>query len=202
MTSIRVIELVLCTAALSAFGWGMVRFFHTPSGYTPHTRAVAALGFGSAVCHLHALWTSTIGWTRGLAAIGLYLGAIALFGWAIRACGPRRLTAIFEPDVPRLLVREGPYRFVRHPFYVAYTLSWLAGWVASGSWLALGSTIVMGTTYVVAATSEERKFRESPLAAQHETYCRQAGFMVPRLLPLRSRHRLDSDEPISVRPRP
>jgi protein-S-isoprenylcysteine O-methyltransferase Ste14 len=87
-------------------------------------------------------------------------------------------------------VQEGPYRFVRHPFYAAYTLSWLAGWVASHSWLALGSTIIMVATYIVAASREERKFRTSALAAAHAAYCRRTGFM----LPLASRlWRLDPD---------
>ena len=192
MTPMHVIELLLCTAALAAFSWGMVRFFHTTSGYTPHTRLVAALGFASAVCHVHAIWTSTARWPSGLAAAVLYLAAIALFFWAIRSCGRQRLTAIFERDVPQWLVQKGPYRLVRHPFYVAYTLSWLAGWIASRSWLALGSTIMMATTYIIAAASEERKFRTSPLAAAHAAYCKRTGFMFPLTPRL---WRLDPDRP-------
>jgi protein-S-isoprenylcysteine O-methyltransferase Ste14 len=181
------IALLLCTTALGSFSWGMIRFFHTTSRSTP-TCGVAVAGFASAVCHLYGIWTSTADWRSSAAASVLYLAAIGLFFWAIRSCGRQRLSAIFEADIPQCLVRDGPYRLLRHPFYVAYTLSWLAGWIASHSWLAFGSTVVMASTYVVAAAAEERKFRTSPMAAAHAAYCARTGFMLPRVWRLRRLH--------------
>jgi protein-S-isoprenylcysteine O-methyltransferase Ste14 len=179
MTCLRTIELGVCVAALSGFGWGMTRFFEKPSGHTMHTRMVALLGIVFATCHVWELLVSPSRWWRDVTGIALYVVAIALFVWAVRSCRQRPLTAIFETDMPRHLVREGPYRYVRHPFYTAYILFWTAGWIASASPIALVSAMVMATVYIRAAFLEETKFRRSPLAADHAQYCRTVGFLVP-----------------------
>ena len=36
-------------------------------------------------------------------------------------------------DTPASLNQSGPYRFVRHPFYTSYSLTWLAAAVATAS---------------------------------------------------------------------
>jgi protein-S-isoprenylcysteine O-methyltransferase Ste14 len=168
-------ELVLCATALAAFSWGMACFFEKPSGHTRHTIGVAIAGLGCAGAQVWAIAASTPVVWRGLIAILLYVSAISLFFWAVRACR-QRLTAIFVRDEPRMIVREGPYRHLRHPFYTAYILFWSAGWIASGSCLALVSAIVMSSIYVLAAAQEEAWLRASSLAAEYADYCRRTGF--------------------------
>jgi protein-S-isoprenylcysteine O-methyltransferase Ste14 len=69
---------------------------------------------------------------------------------------------------------------VRHPFYTAYILFWIAGGLAAASWAACAATAVMSAIYIHAALREESKFTGSPLSAEYAAYCRTAGFMWPR----------------------
>jgi protein-S-isoprenylcysteine O-methyltransferase Ste14 len=173
--------LVVWVSAFSSFSWGVLRFFRKTSGLTRHTALVAVLGLLFGGWHFLAIATSRVGTTRSLVAIMLLSISTLLFWSAVRACESRRLTAIFESDVPVHLVQRGPYRYIRHPFYVSYTLFWFAGWVASASVPALMSAAIMLGIYLNAARAEERKFSSSNLANEHAAYRRRVGLMIPRL---------------------
>lgn len=171
---------ITCVAAFSSFGWGVVRFFEKPKGPSPLAIVTAVLGLVFGAAHIHAMATaSTDAWrlALGIAAHG----ASALLFWsAIRAC-QSPLTAIFEADLPVRLVATGPYAYVRHPFYCAYTIFWLGGWVASGSLMTLLSVPVMVGIYVYGARQEERKFSRSSLATAYAEYRQRVGAWLPRI---------------------
>jgi protein-S-isoprenylcysteine O-methyltransferase Ste14 len=175
------VALEIWVSAFSSFGWGMLRFFRKPAGLHGRTALVAALGALFSGWHLFAIASSSPTPLRQLAAIGCLSFATTLFWSAVCACGSHALTAIFADDLPVHLVRGGPYRYIRHPFYTSYTIFWFAGWIASGSLLALVSAVMMLGLYLDAAGREERKFAGSPLRAEYEAYRRRTGLMTPRL---------------------
>lgn len=175
----------MCVAAaltgvvvFASFAWGVLRFFEKPSGASPRAIVTAFFGLVFGVAQIHALATTTAGWRVAL-AIGAHVASAVIFWSAIRAC-KSPLTAIFETDLPVRLVDTGPYAYVRHPFYCAYTIFWVGGWVASGSLLATLSVAVMLGIYVHGAREEERKFLRSPLAAAYVDYRRCVGAWLPR----------------------
>jgi len=92
------------------------------------------------------------------------------------------LSLAFSNDVPQRLVQEGPYRYVRHPFYSVYVLSYCAGFIASGHVALLLVAVVMFAVYWFAARFEEEKFRGSELASRYETYRARTGMFLPRLM--------------------
>jgi protein-S-isoprenylcysteine O-methyltransferase Ste14 len=108
-----------------------------------------------------------------------FAGALVLFLAAAGATRPRRLTPVFSRDVPRHVVRTGPYRLVRHPFYAAYLLTYLAGLVVTGLPVLLVVLVAMGTLYATAARREEQKFRHSALAEQYRDYAARTGMFWP-----------------------
>lgn len=110
-----------------------------------------------------------------------FVGALALFLAAARATRSRPLTPAFSSDVPEHLVCTGPYRVVRHPFYTAYLITYLAGWVVSGVTALLVVFAAMGALYVVAARREEQKFQQSPLAQHYNRYAARTGMFWPLL---------------------
>jgi protein-S-isoprenylcysteine O-methyltransferase Ste14 len=117
----------------------------------------------------------------GLGGVALELASLALFWAAILASGDGRLPLAFDAEGPRTLVTGGPYRYLRHPFYLSYIVFW-SGWaLATWSVWSLPSLIVLVAIYVAAARGEERLFAASPMAAQYAEYCRRAGFLWPRL---------------------
>jgi protein-S-isoprenylcysteine O-methyltransferase Ste14 len=79
------------------------------------------------------------------------------------------------------LVREGPYRFVRHPIYSGILGMIVAGGLAWTHWI--GSTIALvlfGVGTAIRVQSEEKLLREQ-FGAEFEDYKRN----VPAVLPIK-----------------
>lgn len=114
--------------------------------------------------------------------IGMYSVSLALFLSAIEAARrtPMTRTFVYEPKCDTIL-QTGPYRVIRHPVYVAYSLAWLAAPVAMHS-LVLGVTAaIMIGCYVVSAREEERLLAAGKLAAEYEQYRASTWRMIPFL---------------------
>jgi protein-S-isoprenylcysteine O-methyltransferase Ste14 len=71
------------------------------------------------------------------------------------------------------------YGHVRHPFYFAYTLTWIAGYVAAQSVWTIGSAALMFAGYWRAAVVEEEKLSRSLLRTQYAVFRKQAGLFLP-----------------------
>ena len=142
-----------------------------------HGRALAARG---AIEHgrshfilfvvLHALWPVALAlevliggarpgraWPLWLAAFGL---AQVLRFSAIRALGERWTTRVIVlPGAA--LVRRGPYRFMRHPNYVAVLIELIAAPLLFGAW----RTAVAATAFNLAALAIRVRVEERALAS-------------------------------------
>lgn len=135
----------------------------------------------SGILFLYLTWMETQPITAQLIGLALQLFSWWLFWRAIAASRGGKLRLAFDEAGPRSLVTEGPYRYVRHPFYVSYVLFW-AGWTLS-LWnvVALAPFAILIAIYVVGAVMEERKFSGTPMAADYDAYKQTAGFFWPRL---------------------
>lgn len=146
-------------------------------------RAITILGILSFVAEVAAIAVSLDGnfATRSMALI-LYAGSLVIFWSAVKATKTHRLTLAFTDDEPVFLIQTGPYRYVRHPFYLAYSLFWLAGVFAANSWYPVFIPAVMISLYLAAAVSEERKFASSEeFAAQYREYKSRTGLVLPKI---------------------
>lgn len=170
--------LLLC---LASFSWAMRNFFTRPTGTTSGMKAIAVCGVLFALLHLFALLFSSIWLAGGIAAAMLYSASLGLFWWAIRTSLRRPLSASFSFDCPSHLVQDGPYRFIRHPLYCSYLLTWTAACVASARLFLLPTLAAMAAIYVIAARAEERKFLQSPLAESYRQYRARTGRLFPNL---------------------
>ncbi len=170
------------TTCLLSFNWGMYRFFTLPHGSNSGIDTIKLLGTCFGVGSLAALLI--IGAPSApAAAVALLLatGGLALFWWAIRSNRRQPLSFAFSDDLPQHLVCDGPYRYVRHPFYTAYLLAWLVVPVATLEPLLLVPMMVMTIIYTAAARLEERKFASSRLAREYAAYRRVTGMFWPCL---------------------
>jgi protein-S-isoprenylcysteine O-methyltransferase Ste14 len=117
-----------------------------------------------------------------LAGLALMMAAYGLFWRAIAETRAAALLAAFDEKVPGSLVTTGPYRFVRHPFYVSYMLFW-AGWgIACWTLWAIIPLVGMTATYWRAALDEEAKFARTPMAAQYQSYMKTTARFIPGVL--------------------
>ncbi len=120
-----------------------------------------------------------------LAALVLAAGAVALYEWARRTVGRQRLHVGLSGRVPDALVEDGPYRWLRHPFYLSYLLAFGAAALALRS--LAGSLVALANVALFAgmALHDEASLARSPLASAYAAYRRRVGLLL--LLPRRTR---------------
>jgi protein-S-isoprenylcysteine O-methyltransferase Ste14 len=122
----------------------------------------------------------------GAASVGV-LAALGIFHSAVRATRGRGLTLAFDPVAPPRIADGGPYRWVRHPFYLSYILFWGALLVAAPVWPLACLTVALVTLYASSALAEERTILASAQAESYRAATRRAGFLWPRLTVLQVR---------------
>lgn len=95
----------------------------------------------------------------GYPMLGLALAAQALRYWAIGTLGRRwNVRVIVLPGAP--LVASGPYRFLRHPNYLAVVVEMAAVPLIHGAWLtALFFSLANGLVLLVRIRCEEAALR-------------------------------------------
>lgn len=111
----------------------------------------------------------------------LYLLSLWLFWWAVKVSARQPLEMAYAEDEPDYLVTCGPYRYIRHPFYTAHILAWLAGVFASGYAFLFSTAGIMFLLYLREAIREEKRFERSALGALFIRYKARSGRFVPRL---------------------
>jgi protein-S-isoprenylcysteine O-methyltransferase Ste14 len=163
----------------------MRRFFIQPAGSTMGMQITKICGLGFSVLHLSVILTrSELSPAQAVAAAVLYLISLGLFWWAIHANREGPLSAVFSPDLPKHVVKRGPYMWVRHPLYTSYLLTWFAGVIATGRLWLVPTVAVMTMIYWKAARHEEEKFFRSALASVYAAYRSRTGLFVPSLVGL------------------
>jgi protein-S-isoprenylcysteine O-methyltransferase Ste14 len=91
------------------------------------------------------------------AGILCYVASVSLFLWTIESTRGVALPRAFVDELPRDLITSGPFKWLRHPCYVAYALAWVAGPVANHSLTLAVTAILQVVLYVIAARREERR---------------------------------------------
>lgn len=81
-----------------------------------------------------------------------------------------------------MLLTQGPYRYIRHPFYASYLAFWAGGVLVSSELFLLLSVVGMGLFYILAMRQEEQEFRQGSLRDAYKVYSQNTGKILPRLL--------------------
>ena len=118
----------------------------------------------------------------GFAVAGtmMYAGAILIFLSAIEAANRTRLQRAFiDHPLPDRLITDGPYRLIRHPFYLGYIVGALAPAIALDHIVIVLVSAAMIAITVAAAFREERVWLASPRADAYREYQRRTGMFLP-----------------------
>ena len=165
-------------ACFGVFSWAVKGHFRATGTMPAGMKLIAAfslLGF------LSFLWQLRDGATAWPAVALLFTVSLCLFSWTVHTTRFYPPTLAFDTDRPRILFCQGPYRYVRHPFYVSYMLFWIGTAVSASTPSACAVPLVMGALYYSAALREEEKFARSDLAPDYDVYSKQVGMFLPRL---------------------
>lgn len=115
------------------------------------------------------LWLHARPWASWPLWLALLLAAQALRFWSMRALGERWTVRILVlPGEP--LVRKGPYRYLRHPAYVAVAAELLAAPLLFGAWrTALGIGALNALALGIRIRAEEAALRDAGAAPAGST---------------------------------
>jgi protein-S-isoprenylcysteine O-methyltransferase Ste14 len=111
--------------------------------------------------------------------IALEAAAAVLVWWTVHTLGPN-LTDTVVTRRAHTLVVDGPYRWVRHPFYLSGTLVVFANGLAAANWFLLAGAVLMVTLFRVRTTIEEAHL-VARFGDDYRQYVAQTGRFLPRL---------------------
>jgi protein-S-isoprenylcysteine O-methyltransferase Ste14 len=116
---------------------------------------------------------------RAGAAALLALVAIVVMLWVLRVFPSVSTGHYVLPD--QAVVRDGPYRFVRHPLYLAAFLIWLALALAFASPVAFALTVLYVIPGYVICMRAEEEMLLAQLGDAYLRYRRDVGMLFPSL---------------------
>jgi protein-S-isoprenylcysteine O-methyltransferase Ste14 len=114
--------------------------------------------------------------------VGVGLGVLAglLLVWTFRNLG-KNITDTVVTRKEHSLVTNGPYRWVRHPFYVSFALAMLANSLVTANWFIFLMGTVAFLLLVVRTKKEEEKLIER-FGDDYRRYMETTGRFWPRMV--------------------
>ena len=116
-------------------------------------------------------------WARWI-GVAVVVCAGLLLVWAFHNLG-RNLTDTVVTRRDHTLVTSGPYRYVRHPFYVTFVLGILGTSLLMANWFILLAGVFPFGFLLARTRIEERKLVER-FGNEYRDYMRRVGRFVPR----------------------
>jgi protein-S-isoprenylcysteine O-methyltransferase Ste14 len=167
--------------AIVFFAVGLTSYFDRPRHRPAWVRVIHTLGTVLSLTQLAlVLALPPRGDTWASVGIVLYTGAVTVFLSAIESARRTRLQRAFiDEPLPDRLIADGPYRWVRHPFYLGYIMGALAAPIAIDSLALVVIAAIMIAISVAAAIHEERVWLNSPHGEAYRAYRRRTGMFIP-----------------------
>ena len=132
------------------------------------------------VCVLGLGFYQALMWYQVLCGTVLALGSVLLYEWARRTVINRNFYIALGGEVPAIVCKTGPYRFMRHPFYLSYMIAFLGMVVAFPSVVSASVCVLNVALFVYMAFDDERVLLRSPLAADYQNYQSRVGMLFRR----------------------
>jgi protein-S-isoprenylcysteine O-methyltransferase Ste14 len=167
--------------AVAFFSIGLTSYFERRADRPRWVRLMHDLGLCLSLTHLAGvILLDPQSDAFAIAGILMYTAAVAVFLSAIETADRTRLQRMFlDHPLPDRLITEGPFRWVRHPFYLGYIIGALAPAVATGHPAIVIVSIAMVAMTVSAAFREERVWLASPRGDAYREYRRRTGMFLP-----------------------
>jgi protein-S-isoprenylcysteine O-methyltransferase Ste14 len=116
-------------------------------------------------------------WLRWLGVVTVATSCMLVI-WTFHNLGHNLTDTVVTRENHRLVV-SGPYRYVRHPFYVAIALQMLGGSLVTANWFILLSGMIPFAFLVARTRIEEQKLVDR-FGIEYQDYMRRVGRFVPR----------------------
>ena len=190
------LPIFLSLVAFCSFGWALRGHFVTTGRIPTGMRLLSIANLSS-----YIMYVGLLSWRGCGAAVWTALGlvgfsfSILLFWWAVATTRSHRLQLAYTDADPDTVNTQGPYGYVRHPFYLSYIGFWISTGLIAEMW-QWPAALALVLWYVGIARAEERRFRSSALSLSYDIYRRRTGMLLPRV-PRRIKPPLAAQEPVS-----
>ncbi len=178
------IVLLACVTARFATMVGSASFFPCPRPLPRANKVMIGFSLLCQLAEVTSIYHGHASFRQAFVACAAYIASLAIFVSAVwvsrHAPPPAMFCDAEEPE----LIREGPYRWVRHPFYTAQLLAYAGGIVGSQNrWLVI-PLFVNVVIFAMTALVEEHHFGAGLLGPQYLAYRSQTGMFLPSPLRL------------------
>jgi protein-S-isoprenylcysteine O-methyltransferase Ste14 len=172
---------LLSTIIFTTFAWAIRRHF-VSEGPNPRMRALAILGLINFVVYVERLLFSPHSyWSPYVVGAALHLTSVYIFLMAVLATRERKLHIAFSEAPSDFIITSGPYAYLRHPFYVSYTIFWIGCAIETLSFACAPLSVLLFGFYVSAARQEEDRFLTSAAATAYREYKAKVGLFWPKV---------------------
>jgi protein-S-isoprenylcysteine O-methyltransferase Ste14 len=168
-------------ATLIVFAVALQNFFVQPPTLTRQQRLFQDVSVLVGVMHALALLVlNSAGEAWTIAGITMYTMSMTLFLAALEAARrvPMTRTFVYTPKCDTILTK-GPYRVIRHPIYLSYSLCWLAAPVATHNLVLSATAVCMIACYLISASEEERILASGPRAQEYAVVRKRTWRILP-----------------------
>jgi protein-S-isoprenylcysteine O-methyltransferase Ste14 len=117
-------------------------------------------------------------WLRWI-AVAVAVSGGCLWVWAVHSLG-KNLTDTVVTRQDHTLVTDGPYRWIRHPFYTACAIGLVGGSVVMANWFFPLAAAIVWIAFLVPRTRIEEANLAARFGDQYREYMRQTGRYLPR----------------------
>lgn len=181
MLLLRKLELFLCVVCFASFVWAVFFFFQTKGSSGRLGKKI--ISFCGSIAIVASIYTAIIFPTPNFnwltASITLFIVAILLFWWSAWTVRNRKLDFAFSSSHPTFVIRSGPFRIVRHPFYLSYVCAWIGACCATELQSLTVVPILMSILYFLAARSEEQAFHFGEKSTEYQEYRKKTPMFIP-----------------------
>lgn len=174
------VSIVAAVAAFGSFAWGVKGHFRSDREMPLKMKTLSLASLFAFMHFMLVAPNQELQISGQLISIFFSIGATLLFWWAVKTTRKRPPSVAHANEIPDMIHDKGPYRYVRHPFYLSYSLFWAGLAIAVGSWQWLAFIILVGWYYATAREEEER-FKRSSVAQAYSDYRTRTGMIFPKL---------------------
>jgi len=116
---------------------------------------------------------------RWLGVTALAVGITVL--WAAHHHLGRSFSSFVGVRDGHVLVESGPYRWIRHPIYLAFLLSYLGGGLVADNWVLSFIPVACYAVLVGIRMPKEERLMTEIFGAEYAAYMQRTGRLLPRI---------------------
>lgn len=120
--------------------------------------------------------------SRALLGIVIQIFSLISFWFTIFYIGKHKLLVAGSEERPLHFFSDGPFKIVRHPFYLTYILSYLGTFISTLNFPYLLLVILLLYFYFKTAREEESLFETSDFIELYTQYRNKTGMFFPKLM--------------------